>query len=85
LLKLSKAIFTLYAVGVSKEHLSVLRGGLWDLLFSSEYLPFDRGHCRKGQGLAGRAPGRRDHAVFLNGTFLSIRRGKTAKELVYNP
>jgi putative transposase len=83
-LELSEIILALYAVGVSTRKISHFLEGIYGAFYSPQSIsrliqvteeevkawrerPLSEEYC----------------AVFLDGTFLSIRRGKTAKEPVY--
>ena len=83
-LELSEAILTLYAVGVSTRKISAFLEGVYGTFYSPQSISrlievtWEQVKAWRERPLA-----EEYYAVFLDGTFLSIRRGKTAKEPVY--
>jgi len=83
-LELSEAILTLYAVGVSTRKISRFLEEVYGAFYSPQSISrliritADRVRAWRERPLA-----EEYYAVFLDGTFLSIRRGETAKEPVY--
>ena len=83
-LELSEAILALYAVGVSTRKISAFLEGVYGAFYSpqsiSRLLEVTQEQVKTWRE---RPLSEEYYAVFLDGTFLSIRRGKTAKEPVY--
>ncbi|MBC7318265.1 IS256 family transposase [Candidatus Bipolaricaulota bacterium] len=81
---LSEAILVLYAVGVSTRNISRFLEGVYGAFYSpqsiSRLLAVTKEEVKSWRE---RPLAEEYYAVFLDGTFLSIRRGKTAKEPVY--
>ena len=65
------------------EDLRVSGRDLRGVLLTAEHFPPHRSRPRTGELSRERPLSVEYYAVFLDGTFLSIRRGKTAKEPVY--
>ena len=80
----SEAILALYAVGVSTRKISAFLEGVYGAFYSpqsiSRLLEVTQEQVKTWRE---RPRSEEYYAVFLDGTFLSIRRGKTAKEPVY--
>jgi len=83
-LDLFEAILALCAAGVSTRKISAFLGGVYGAFYSpqsiSRLLEVTPG---TSESLAGKASKQGALGGVLDGTFLSIRRGKTAKERVY--
>ena len=83
-LELSEAILALYAVGVSTRKISAFLEGIYGAFYSpqsiSRLLKVTQEQVKAWRE---RPLSEEYYAVFLDGTFLSIRRGKAAKEPVY--
>ncbi len=83
-LELSEAILVLYTVGVSTRKISAFLEGIYGAFYSpqniSRLIEVAQGQVKAWRE---RRLSEEYYAVFLDGTFLSIRRGKTAKEPVY--
>ena len=83
-LELSEAILALYAVGVSTRKISAFIEGIYGAFYSpqsiSRLIEVTQQEVKAWQE---RPLNSEYYAVFLDGTFLSVRRGKTAKEPVY--
>jgi transposase-like protein len=83
-LELLETIFALYAVGVSTRKISHFLEGIYGAFYSpqsiSRLIQVTEEEVKAGRE---RPLSEEYYAVFLDGTFLSIRRGKTAKEPVY--
>lgn len=83
-LELSEAILALYAVGVSTRNITRFLDGVYGAFYSPQSI------SRLTQVVEEEVKAWRErpleeeyHAVFLDGTFLSVRRAKTEKEPVY--
>ncbi len=83
-LELSQAILALYACGVSTRAIFHFLEGIYGAFYSPESIsrltPVVEGEVRAWRE---RPLDEESYAVFLNGTFLSVRRGQSAKEPVY--
>ncbi|MEM2351590.1 MAG: transposase, partial [Thermoproteota archaeon] len=66
--------------GEHPSHPLVFGGDLRRVLLAPEHLSLNLGRGRGGPGWREQPLGEEYYAVFLDGTFLSIQRGKTAKE-----
>ncbi|MBC7109323.1 MAG: transposase [Methanomassiliicoccales archaeon] len=81
---LSEAILTLYAVGLSTRNISRFLEGVYGAFYSpqsiSRLVAVTKEEVKSWRE---RPLGEEYYAVFLDVTFLSVRRGKTAKEPVY--
>ena len=83
-LELSEAILTLYAVGVSTRKISAFLEGVYGTFYSPQSISrLIEVTAEQVKAWRERPLAEEYYAVFLDGTFLSIRRGKTAKEPVY--
>lgn len=81
---LSEAILTLYAVGVSTRNISRFLEGVYGAFYSPQSISRLLAVAEEQVKVWRERPLAEEYyAVFLDGTFLSIRRGKTAKEPVY--
>ena len=83
-LELSEAILALYAAGVSTRAISRFLEGIYGAFYSPQSI------SRLTEVVEGEVRARRErplceecYAVFLDGTFLSVRRGQSAREPVY--
>ncbi len=83
-LELSEAILALYAAGISARAISRVLEGIYGAFYSPQSI------SRLSQVVEEEVRAWRErrldeecYAVFLDGTFLSIRRGQSAKEPVY--
>ena len=83
-LELSEIVLALYAVGVSTRKISHFLEGIYGAFYSPQSISRliqvtaeEVNACRE------RPLSEEYYAVFLDGTFLSVRRGKTTKEPVY--
>lgn len=83
-LELSEAILALYAVGVSTRKISAFLEGIYGAFYSPQSISrLIEVTQEKLEAWRERPLSEEYYAVFLDGTFLSVRRGKTAKEPVY--
>jgi len=83
-LELSEAILALYAVGVSTRKISAFLEGIYGAFYSPQSISrLVEVTQEQVKAWRERPLSEEYYAVFLDGTFLSIRRGKTAKEPVY--
>jgi transposase-like protein len=83
-LELSEIILPLYAVGVSTRKISHFLEGIYGAFYSSQNISrLIKVTEEEVKAWRERPLSEEYYAVFLDGTFLSIRRGKTAKEPVY--
>ena len=83
-MELSEAILTLYAVGVSTRKISAFLEGVYGTFYSPQSISrLIEVTAEQVKAWRERPLAEEYYAVFLDGTFLSIRRGKTAKEPVY--
>ncbi|MEM3485466.1 MAG: transposase [Candidatus Methanomethyliaceae archaeon] len=80
-LELSEAILALYAAGVSTRTISRFLEGIYGAFYSPQSISrLTQVVEEEVQAWRERPLGEEYCAVFLDGTFLSVRRGKTAKE-----
>jgi hypothetical protein len=83
-LELSEIILALYAVGVSTRKISHFLEGIYGAFYSPQSISrLIQVTEEEVKAWRERPLSEEYYAVFLDGTFLSIRRGKTAKEPVY--
>jgi len=83
-LELSEIILALYAVGVSTKKISHFLEGIYGAFYSPQSISrLIQVTEEEVKAWRERPLNEEYYAVFLDGTFLSIRRGKTAKEPVY--
>lgn len=81
---LSEAILALYAVGVSTRNISRFLEGVYGAFYSPQSISrLIAVTAEEVKAWRERPLAEAYYAVFLDGTFLSIRRGQTAKEPVY--
>jgi len=83
-LELSEIILALYAVGVSTRKISHFLEGIYGAFYSPQSISrLIQVTEEEVKAWRERPLSEEYYAVFLDGTFLSIRRGKTVKEPVY--
>jgi len=83
-LELPEAILALYAVGVSTRKISSFLEGIYGAFYSPQSISrLIEVTQEQVKAWRERPMSEEYYAVFLDGTFLSVRRGKTAKEPVY--
>ncbi|MEM1831761.1 MAG: transposase [Desulfurococcaceae archaeon] len=83
-LELSEALLALYAAGVSTRAISRFLEGIYGAFYSPQSISrLTQVVEEEVQAWRERPLSEEYYAVFLDGTLLSIRRGKTAKEPVY--